>query len=189
MIRGKRKGEFGYRSSHRRRQLLLVALFLLAIAVQLFARRFAGDSMKNVLTVSAILTVLPMANLASPLLAALRIPSGSDALHEACLPCEKKFPILYDLILTSKEMMIPADAVAIHPSGVYLYCPKRDINAKKAESYLNEMLRKWKLDGNAKVITEERTFLKRLNSLKPVTEDEDDGSAPHVAELLRNLSM
>ena len=77
----------------------------------------------------------------------------------------------------------------IHPTGVYLYCPKKGIDTKAAEKFLNEMLTGWKLDGNARIMTEKKNFLTRLSTLKNVTEDEDDGSAPHVEKLLKSLSM
>jgi hypothetical protein len=40
-----------------------------------------------------------------------------------------------------------------------------------------------------KVIQDETMFLKRLDSLKPVPESEDDGSADYAARLLKSLSM
>lgn len=30
--------------------------------------------------------------------------------------------MLYDLIITSREAIIPVDAAAVHPTGVYAYC-------------------------------------------------------------------
>ena len=39
----------------------------------------------------------------------------------------EKFPMLYDLIITSRDFIMPVDVVVIHPTGVYLYCPKKGI--------------------------------------------------------------
>lgn len=97
--------------------------------------------------------------------------------------------MLYDLIITSNDLILPIDAAVVHPSGVYLYCSLTTADTKKAEKFLNEMLTAWKLDGNARVITDEKVFLKRLMGLKEVTEAEDDGSGPHVVKLLTSLSM
>ena len=147
------KGTYRYRTAHKKRQLFFVVLFILAIVAQLILRNFiTAQIYKNLVTISAILTVLPMANLASPLVVAARIP-------------------------------------VVHPTGVYLYCPNKNVDRRKAEKFLNEMLVGWKLDGNAKVMNEEKKFLRRLSELKTVTEEEDDGSAPHVLKLLKSLSM
>ena len=173
----RKKGTFGYRKYHRNMQCAVVAVLAAAILIQLGARQL-----------TAILTVLPMANVASPLLAAWRYKSISREFYEACRPYEEKVPMLYELIITSKEMILAVDAAAVHPSGVYLYCPgKTDV--KKAEQFLNSMLKSWKLDGNARVITEENVFFKRLSSLKPMTEEEDDGSVDYTVNLLKNMSM
>ena len=173
------KGTYRYRTAHKKRQLFFVVLFILAIIAQLILRNFiTAQIYKNLVTISAILTVLPMANLASPLVVAARIPEVPE-----------KFPILYDLIITSNDLIMPVDAAVVHPTGVYLYCPNKNVDRRKAEKFLNEMLVGWKLDGNAKVMNEEKKFLRRLSELKTVTEEEDDGSAPHVLKLLKSLSM
>lgn len=184
------KGTYGYRDAHRKRQLFIVILFLAAIAAQLIARQFiTWDSLRNLVTISAILTVLPMANLASPLVASWKIKTAPREFYEACRPYEEKFPILYDLTITSSEFIMPVDAAVIHPTGVYLFCPSKTIDTKKAEKFLNEMLTGWKLDGNAKIMTEKKNFLTRLSTLKPISDEEDDGSAPYVQKLLKSLSM
>lgn len=184
------KGTYGYRTAHKKRQLMFVLLFLAAIGAQLILRHFVSAQIyRNLITISAILTVLPMANLASPLVVSWRIKEVSEELHKKCLPYEDKFPVLYDLIITSNDLILPVDVAVVHPSGVYLYCPNKSIDKKKAEKFLNEMLTGWKLDGNAKVMNEEKNFLRRLSELKTVTEEEDDGSAPHVVKLLKSLSM
>ena len=184
------KGTYRYRTAHKKRQLFFVVLFILAIVAQLILRNFiTAQIYKNLVTISAILTVLPMANLASPLVVAARIPEVPEKFHDACVPYEEKFPILYDLIITSNDLIMPVDAAVVHPTGVYLYCPNKNVDRRTAEKFLNEMLVGWKLDGNAKVMNEEKKFLRRLSELKTVTEEEDDGSAPHVLKLLKSLSM
>ena len=176
------KGTYRYRTAHKKRQLFFVVLFILAIVAQLVLRNFITEQIyKNLVTISAILTVLPMANLASPLVVAARTPEVPEEFHNACVP--------YDLIITSNDLIMPVDAAVVHPTGVYLYCPNKNVDRRKAEKFLNEMLVGWKLDGNAKVMNEEKKFLRRLSELKTVTEEEDDGSAPHVLKLLKSLSM
>lgn len=185
-----KKGMYGYRSAHKKNQILIVLLFLSVIAALLVARQLiTWDSLRNLVTISAILTVLPMANLASPLVASWKIAETPADFYEACRPYEEKFPVLYDLIITSSELIIPIDVSVIHPTGVYMFCPVKTADTKKAEKFLNEMLVGWKLDGNVKIMTEKKNYLNRLATLKPVTEEDDDGSTPHVEKLLKSLSM
>lgn len=190
MNRKIKKGMYGYRKAHKKNQIIIVGMFIAVIIALLVARNFiTWDAMRNLVTISAILTVLPMANLASPLVAAWKIGEAPKELYDACRPYEEKFPVLYDLIITSSDLIMPIDVAVIHPSGVYMYCPVKGFDTKKGEKFLNEMLVGWKLDGNARIMTEKKNYLTRLSTLKPVTEDEDDGSAPHVEKLLKSLSM
>ena len=59
------------------------------------------------------------------------------------------------------------DAAVVHPTGVYLYCPNKNVDRRKAEKFLNEMLVGWKLDGNAKVMNEEKSSYGGFLSLRP----------------------
>lgn len=70
-MRGKpKKGQYGYRNYHRNLQLAKVIFGGAMILVQLGARKFTDNqAAKNILTVMAILSVLPTANVASSLLA------------------------------------------------------------------------------------------------------------------------
>lgn len=186
----KEKGEYGYRTTHRRMRLMITGLLLLAILAQLVARYFAeAQATKNVLTVMAILTVLPMANMASPLLASWNCRTPGEEFHKKLCSYEKKTLILYDLIVTTKDFVLPFDAVAVHPAGIYAYCPKKNLKIAKAEQAVSELLRANKMTLNFKIIPDEHGFFKRLDSLKPADSYEDDGSVEYASRLLKNLSM
>ena len=184
------KGQYGYRDSHKKKQIRNVAIFAVTIALVLIGRFFVQlEDIKNMMMITAILLVLPMANLASPLLVSWKFKTTPQDFYEAVKPFEEKFPVLYDLIITNTDLIMPVDSAVIHPSGVYLFCPNKNIDTKKAEKFLNEILVGWKLDGNAKVMVEKKNYLNRLASLKEVTEDDDDGSAEYVRKVLLGLSM
>lgn len=190
-MRGKiKKGQYGYRDYRRRVELMKALLGVAMILAQLAARGFTDNqAAKNILTVMAILSVLPMANVASPLLASWRYKTPAREFYERVRPFEEKGVILYDLILTSKEQIIAADAVMVHPRGVFVYLSQEKTDGGKAEKYLNNTFRERRLDPNVKVIKEEKAFLKRIGSLRPAGELEDDGSVDYGVTLLKSLSM
>lgn len=186
----KKKGQYGYRDSSRKVRLAIVLVLLAAILIQLVARYLTDNqAARNILTVMAILTVLPMANMASPLIASWKYRTASESFHKKTAAYESRFTILYDLVITSKELIMPMDAIAVHPKGVIAYCTGQKVDVAKAEQFLNSMLSAQKLDANAKVIKEESAFFRRLDNLKTAAEYEDDGSLPYVESLLKSLSM
>lgn len=183
------KGQYGYRNSNRRFRLFLVLLFVAAILIQLAARQWTdNEAVKNILTVMAILTVLPMANLAAPLLASWKYQTPPLPFYEAVQPYEETCTILYDLIVTTKDAVLPMDAVAVHSSGVFAYCSKAADTAK-AEKEIHEIFKNNKLDFPIRILKEERSFLRRLESLKPEHSRESDGSVDYAANLMKHLSM
>ena len=184
------KGQYGYRDKNRQSRLIITGVLVLAILVQLLARYLTGNqAAKNILTVMAILTVLPMANMASPLIASWKYRTPARAFYEKVKPYEEKCTMVYDLVVTTKEQIMPIDAAAVHPNGVYLYCTAAKLDTAKAEKTLNGLFTANKLDPKVKIIRDEHSFLRRLDNLKPADEYEDDGSVAYGAALLKSLSM
>lgn len=184
------KGTYGYRNSFKRWQLIKIGILTAFILAQLGARFFTDNqSVKNILTVMAVITVLPAANLASPLVAIFRYKTPSRDFYEKIQPYEQRFQVLYDLVLTTKDYVLPMDAVIVHPTGIYAYCVNQRIHPQDAEKSFNELLIAQRLDPNMKITKEFSTFEKRVKSLKPVTEYEDDGSVDYAVKTLKNLSM
>lgn len=184
------KGQYGYRNHKKHLRLAVTLFFAAAVIAQLIARALTQDqAARNILTVMAILTVLPMANMGSPLLASWKYKTPERGFYEKIRPYETKMIILYDLILTTKEHIMPMDAIAVHPQGVFAYCTSEKLDTAKAEKALNALFTGNRLDPNVKIIREERSFLRRLDSLKPADHYEDDGSTAYAAALLKNLSM
>lgn len=185
-----RKGQYGYRNYHKKLEAGKLVLGALMILAQLAARSFVeAQAFKNILTVMAILSVLPLANVASPFLAAFRCRTPKKEFHKKAVSYEKKSRILYDLIITSREMVMPIDAAAVHPTGVFAFSPSKKLDTAKAEAFLNEMFTGHKLDLKVKILLDEKAFFRRLDSLRPEEEYEDDGQLDYTVTLLKNLSM
>lgn len=185
-----RKGQYGYRNYHKKMELGKVCIGAALILAQLTVRAFVDSaSWKNILTVMAILSVLPAANAASPLLAAWRYKTPRPELFKKAASYEGKCRILYDLIITSKDALMPMDVIAVHPTGVYAYCTAGKIDIAKAERFFKDMFSGHKLEPDVKLILDEKAFFNRLNSLKPEADYEDDGSVEYTVTLLKSLSM
>lgn len=60
---------------------------------------------------------------------------------------------------------------------------------RRAEKDLNEILKAQKLDPNLKVVNTKNAFDKRVKSLKPSSQYEDDGSVEYGIRIMKSLSM
>ena len=82
-MKRRKKGEYGYRNAHQHMEIGKVLFGIAAILVQLGARHFTDqEAMKNILTVMAILSALPTANVAAPLLASIKYRTPSRSFYE-----------------------------------------------------------------------------------------------------------
>lgn len=190
MGKGKEKGQYGYRDHRRKVQLAKVLFGAAMILLQAGARSFTdNEAARNILTVMAVLSVLPTANVASPLAASWKYKTPPIDFYERVSSRKEKGLLLYDLIVTSKEQIIPIEAVMVHQRGIFAYCSLEKLDIKKAQKYLNDTFKSQKLDPNVKLMRDEQAFLSCLDSLKPVPQSEDDGSVDYGARLLKSLSM
>lgn len=185
-----KKGEYGYRNSMRRGRVMKIAVLTLFILAQLGARWFTDSTaLKNILTVMAVITVIPAANLASPYIAVFPFKTPSREFYEKLSLYESKFTILYDLVLTTKDDVLPMDAIVVHPAGIYAYCVNKKAKLPRAEKAINEILTAQRLDPNMKITGELSSFEKRVKSLKAASEYEDDGSVEYAVTVMKGLSM
>lgn len=185
-----RKGEYGYRDQRKRDRLLITGAIAAVIAAELWIRSVVSDStLKTLLTVTAILTVLPMANIASPLLASWKYRTIDREFYEQIRPYDGQFRILYDLVLTTKEQVIPLDAVIVHPMGVFAFCTDEKLDEKKAEKGLNAIFSAARLDPSIHIIRDRAAFQRRIDSLKPAQEYEDDGVVDYEVQTILSLCM
>ena len=184
------KGEFGYRNRFIRRRILFILFFAVLVALQLISRFFIDNTaFKAIITISAIFTVFPGANLAASLIAMGRYRTPSPEFRERYRPYEKKFRVLYDLIISRYKEMLPLDILVIHPTGYYAYCPKEKGDFAGAEKEINDILVRAHLDPHFHVTNDRKAFDRRLETLKPASEYEDDGTVDYAAETLMNLSF
>lgn len=189
-MNNRKKGDYGYRNYFKMRQTFIISLLALFILAQLGARFLTDEqAVKNILTVMAVVTVLPAANLGATLVAVLKFKTPPKSFYEEYSRYEDKGTILYDLVITTKDAVLPMDVVIVHPTGIYAYCINKKVKVQAAEHEINEVLKTHRLDPNMKITTELSVFEKRIKSLKPASEYEDDGSVEYGAKIMKNLSM
>lgn len=183
-------GEFGYRRKKWFGRLALVAALAAVIIMILMARSVVEDNnVKALMTVSSVLVVLPLGNIASPLFASAQYKSATKEFYQKVRPFEKKTKILYDLILTTPAQIIPLDAIIVHPVCIVGYCPIKTLDVAKAEKGINELLYAAKIEKKIKILQDEHAFMHRLEVLKPMDTYTDDGVVSYTCETLKQLSM
>lgn len=161
-----KRGVYGYRRHLKIKNAVLIVLLAVFIVAQLWAKRYFTAQFQMFLNVMAVLTALPIANLASTLVAIGKFPAISRETYDIYRVYEDRCIMLYDLVLTTKDHVVPADVIAIHPTGIYVWCTNPKANPQKAEQELNESLKSQNMKLKLHVSGDQRTFDKRMKSLK-----------------------
>lgn len=183
------KGGYGYRNAYKKKQILLILIGSLAIILQLLIRNFTDNqSAKNILTVMAILSVLPTANLLSPLLATWKYKTSSAEFYHQAKGYETRVYLLYDLIITSRELIIPFDGIAITSKYVYAYCSSKKPDQQKIKKFIGDMFHGHEIDQNFKLYYDESEWMHQLK-LIPDFNDNDVEKIQKCALLLKSISV
>ncbi len=166
------KGQFEYiKNKKRQRAIVCAVCFLLVLAVFLTGY-FSTGSRENILTVMAILGVLPAAKFAATL--CMMLPYHSQAREEYDKIAEASGEsILYvDMLLSTEKKVLPTDFIVIRGGTVcgLATSPKYDVGY--AQDYLVGMLKKHGIKANVKIFTDRGKFLKRVKELAALDVDE-----------------
>lgn len=183
------KGEYGYRDSHKKTGLIRSAVVVAAIVLQVVLGRVLGGDMRTLFTVTAAVSVLPLANVASPLLAMYRYHSADRASYEKTREYADCGTFLYDLILTSKERSYPVDFCLIRPGVLVLFSPLKKEKAEDLKKLVNGHLKEIGKKPLVNIYTDEADFFRALARMTAPAEDEHtEKDTEKIAELLRSVS-
>lgn len=165
------KGDFNYLSWQKKFTLIrTLAYFLIVFAVFLIGY-ITTKTRNNLLTVVAILGVLPAGKSLVNTIMFLRFKPAAETLKNSLKEAEDKITILYNMMISSSEKIYFADCIAISNHSVYLYITNEKTDEKKVEKYLKNVLSNHgKGNVNIKAYTSSSEFLSRLKTAKDFAE-------------------
>lgn len=185
-----RKGEVGYRSRLKRQYLIFTVILLVCVGIQLYVKQSFDERIQRILTISMLVTALPAALMLARLVSILKYKSLDAAAYSEYAAYEQNVSILYELLITSTDRILPMDVVAVHPTGgIYAYCSEAGIRVQKAEDEINETLQGQNLNFKMRISTDKKAFDKRMKSLKPAAEYEPNEKLEDVLAVLKAMSI
>ena len=172
-----RKGDYGYIKKRKLVQLAKVAFILLDIILVMLIGIYISGSRKNLLTVVAVLMVLPMANFAASLIALFPHKSAPLNEYEEFQKHSGGLITSCDMVITSRTLVVPLEFSVVHSSGVYAYSASKDLKVKDAQEYVENMCAANQLNTKVHIFKDLGPFYRRLDALereKPDVEKEDE---------------
>ncbi|MCH3986833.1 MAG: hypothetical protein LKG56_03720 [Lachnospiraceae bacterium] len=160
------KGESGYLQEKQKRAWIYVVLFAAVIAALLVIGILIWGSNQNVLTVAAIVLVLPAARFGVNLIMlASKKPSDAGVIRQT----DKTAPDLirlYDLVIGTSKKPVGTEAVVISDSALCIYETQKDTDLDFLTAQVNNFLHGDSIFINVNVYNDRDKFMKRIAFLQ-----------------------
>lgn len=185
-----KKGHHGY--IRRRKKLLMaeVAGMLVGIIGFIVIGIIVSGSRKNLLTVAAMVSVIPMVNQFVVLVALWKYQPRPDEEYEQVAKIVKKGILDTELVITSKtDKSFLLDYACIHEKGVFCYCSDKNVSEKKAAEYIKGFMKTNNLKTDVFVIRDWKNYLNRIRDLEEWDRTTCDEKLLRIEGVLRGIAI
>lgn len=184
----RKKGEFGYPAYERKVVILRTAVyFLMSLAVFLLGYLSTGHK-ENLLTIVAVLGLLPSSKSLVSVIMYVRIPRFSEAVYQAIAERAGEVPVLYSMYLTSYKLDFPIDCFAMRGNDLIGYTASRDCKAADCEAHIQGILKQNGIKNvTIKIFYDQARFIGRLEQLQGLEPAEHKEA--EVLALLCDISL
>lgn len=187
------KGLPGYLKG--KRKLYIVQTLIawgLVIAILLLGYFQTGTKL-NLLTVAAVLGCLPAGRVLTALIAIFPYKGIDAARAQEIEKCTPLLTTAYDMVITSREHIMPVDAVVISGSTVCGYAPNKKTKPEEAAKHIRNMLEENRLTKiTVKIFSDYTAFLSRAEGMNSIADVDGQGNKKREQKIRRvilNISM
>lgn len=187
------KGQPGYLKAERNK-LLAQTLIEFVIVVGLLIVGYVQTGTKlNLFTLVAVLGCLPASKVLVELITIFPYKT-IDA--DKAAEIKEKTPLLttaYDMVLTSREKIMPVDAIVISGGTICGYSKSKKVKPEETASYIKKMLQENRFDKvTVKIFPDYVAFLSRaegMNSIAEIEREDTRKKEKKIRKIILSLSM
>lgn len=160
---GKReKGIPGYIKARKQLYIVATAIGLTVVAAFFVTGLILCKTRNNLLTVMAILMVLPTAKFAVDLIMCIACRPVSAGLYEKLEAADNKFLHKYECLFTSKEKATYVTALVITPHAVCAYTTDAKADTARFKQELEKYVKEARLSVTVSLYNDENQFIKKV---------------------------
>jgi len=185
------KGNYGY-IAYKRKIELVIAIIMYAISGAVFAAGYiTTGSQKNIMTIVAVLGVLPASKRLVSVIMFFRAGMCSAALKQKIHGYEGRIRMLYDMYLTSEQNNFQLSNIVIKNKSVLALTETEKTNCKAGEAHIIDRLA---ADGikniTVKIFSskEAEKYISRVEALTAM-DDESAELNDRIADVLVSISL
>lgn len=186
----KKKGTFGY-IAHRKKAEVIKTVIMFLIPLSLFlAGLVATKSRLNVLTIVAVLGMLPASKSAVLMIMYLKGHGISQEDHALYAPYTEGLVCSYDNIFTTYEKTYEIPALVVRGGNVCGISAQKYEKIHDLEKHIENCVRQEGYSVNVKFFDKKEAFLERLKSISELSETEKEAASDiAVRQVLFDISL
>ncbi len=188
MNRQKRnKGEYAYPAYEKKRVILRTVIYF-AISLAVFLLGYLSTKTKeNLLTIVAVLGLLPSCKSLVSVIMYLRIPRFSREIYEEIAKHAGTVRTIYSMYLTSYKLNFPISCFAVRGGNLIGYTEFASCDTDACEKHIKDMFSQNAIKGiTVKIFKEQRKFMDRLSQLEALDEGTKENE---ILTLLCDISL
>lgn len=165
-IQRHKKGDFGYPPYERTRVIIrTITYFLISIAVFLLGY-FSTGKKENLLTIVAVLGMLPSSKSLVAVVMYLKIPQFSEQAYQEISKKTGDIPAIYSMYLTSYKLNFPINCFVIRGNNLIGYTEFQVCDTAACEEHIKGILKQNSIKNmTVKIFHDKTRFLERLEQL------------------------
>lgn len=181
------KGDYSYPVYARKRVIFCTILYF-AISIAVFVTGWISTGTKeNLLTIVAVLGLLPSSKSLVSVIMYLRIPAFSRTFYEAFSHHIKTVKAIYSMYLTSYKKNFAINCFAVRGANLVGFTEFDTCDTDACEKHIKEMLNQNALKGiTVKIFRERQKFMDRTAQLEAL---EPNGKEDEILALLCDISL
>ena len=178
--------------------LVTIVLFALALGLYIIGRVTTGSN-RNLLTIVAVLGLLPACKMVVDVIMCFRVKECSNKDREAIDAAIGDLYGQYNMMFTSYDKNYMIDHLVITSNSVIGYSSSNKYDDKAFQAHLQDLMRKDGIkDALIKIFTNPDKYINRLNELNELIHDKnevnDSGdsvcmASPSIASLVHNVTF
>lgn len=181
------KGEFGYPVYERKVVILrTIMYFMISIAVFLLGY-FSTGQKENLLTIVAVLGLLPSSKSLVSVVMYMKIPKFNDTVYHDISSRIGDLPAIYSMYLTSYKQNFPVNCFVVKGNNIIGYSEFKACDKNACEEHIKDIMRQNGFKNvTVKVFGEQKRFMDRVEQLKGL---EVGKSEAEILTLLCDISL
>ncbi|MDE7322385.1 MAG: hypothetical protein K2N73_06570 [Lachnospiraceae bacterium] len=186
-IQRKKKGDYGYPSYETKRVIIrTAAYFIISIAVFLLGYFLTGKK-ENLLTIVAVLGMLPSSKSLVSVIMYMKIPKFSEDIYQEISKKEGDVSTIYSMYLTSYNKNFAINCFAVCGNSLIGYTEFQDCDAAACEEHIKGILKQNSIKNTTVKIFHEKTrFMERLIQIQGL---ESGKKETEILEILCDISL